>query len=68
MTISANGPQTTSAVQKKDYGEVSDAVATTAATNSSPYGFTEAQANAIIALVNDLRQLTVNAGLCHESA
>lgn len=31
------------------------AVATTGATNSTPFGFSEAQANAIIALVNDLK-------------
>lgn len=34
---------------------VGSAVATTGATNSSPYGYAEAQANAIVANVNALR-------------
>jgi hypothetical protein len=39
------------------------AVATTGATNSGPYGYTEAQANAIIALVNEIRAALVEKGL-----
>lgn len=44
------------------------AVATTAATNSSPYGFSEAQANAIVALVNECRATLVAFGLHKGSA
>lgn len=39
------------------------AVATTAAVSTGHYGFTAAQANAIIALVNGLRALNVTTGL-----
>lgn len=63
MTIAATSVQSTDDVKKKNYGAASAAVATTAATNTTPYGYTQAQANAIIALVNDLRQVLVNAGL-----
>ncbi len=43
-------------------GAAQAAVATTGATNSTPYGYTEAQANAIIALVNELRAALVALG------
>ena len=43
-------------------GAAQAAVATTGATASSPYGYTEAQANAIIALVNELRAAMVAIG------
>jgi hypothetical protein len=39
------------------------AVATTAATSTSPFGFTEAQANAIIAGINALDTALTNLGL-----
>lgn len=45
------------------------AVATTGATNSSPYGFTTAaQADAIVTLVNAMRLVLVNKGLMKGSA
>lgn len=44
------------------------AVATTAPTNSSPYGFSQAQATAIIALINELRATLVANGLIKGSA
>ena len=40
-----------------------DAVAGTAATNSSPYGFAEAQANQLVSLVNEMRAVLVEKGL-----
>lgn len=39
------------------------AVVTTTPTNSTPYGFTLAQATAIIALVNELRAAMVEKGM-----
>lgn len=39
------------------------AVATTPATSSSPFGFAEAQANAIVTAVNSIRTALVNYGL-----
>lgn len=44
------------------------AVDTTPATDSSPYGFTENQANAIVALLNEIRTVLVNVGLMKGSA
>ena len=44
-------------------GAAQAAVGTTGATNSSPFGYTEAQANAIIALVNELRAALVAVGI-----
>jgi len=44
------------------------AVATTAPTNSSPYGYSQAQATAIITLVNELRAALVAAGIIKGSA
>lgn len=45
------------------------AVATTGATNATPYGFTTAaQANAIVTLVNEMRTALVNLGLIKGSA
>lgn len=45
-------------------GAAQEAVVTTAATNSTPYGFTTAaQANSIVALVNELRAALVEKGL-----
>jgi hypothetical protein len=44
------------------------AVATTAATDVSPFGYTEAQANAIVALVNEMRSVLVNLGLMKGAA
>ena len=50
-------------------GSAQAAVATTGATNSSPYGFTTAaQANAIVTLVNELRATLVEVGLIKGSA
>jgi hypothetical protein len=39
------------------------AVATTAPTNSSPYGYSQAQATAIITLLNEMRATLVGLGL-----
>jgi hypothetical protein len=44
------------------------AVATTGATSSTPFGYTEAQANAIVALVNEMRSTLVNLGLMKGAA
>lgn len=44
-------------------GAAQAAVATTGATDSTPFGYTEEQANAIIALVNELRAALVEKGL-----
>lgn len=49
-------------------GSAQAAVATTAATNSSPYGFSQAQADAIVALVNEMRAALVALGLIKGSA
>jgi hypothetical protein len=49
-------------------GAAQAAVATTAATNSSPYGYSQAQADAIVALVNELRAAMVAAGLIKGAA
>lgn len=45
------------------------AVVTTTATNSSPYGYaTQAQANAIVTLVNEIRAALVAVGIIKGSA
>lgn len=44
------------------------AVVTTGATDSTPFGYTEAQANAIVALVNEMRSTLVNLGLMKGAA
>jgi hypothetical protein len=49
-------------------GAAQAAVAGTAATNSSPYGYSQAQADAIVTLVNALRTALVNAGIIKGSA
>lgn len=50
-------------------GSAQAAVATTAPTNSSPYGYTtSAQADAIVALVNELRATLVALGLMKGAA
>lgn len=49
-------------------GAAQAAVATTAATNSSPYGYSQAQADAIIALLNEIRATLVAKGLMKGSA
>jgi hypothetical protein len=49
-------------------GAAQAAVATTASTNSSPYGYAQAQADAIVALVNELRAAMVEKGLIKGSA
>ena len=49
-------------------GAAGAAVAATAATSSTPFGFSEAQANAIVALVNELRATVVALGLHKGSA
>lgn len=43
-------------------GSAQAAVVTTAATSTSPYGFTSSQANAIVTLVNELRAALVALG------
>lgn len=49
-------------------GAAQAAVVTTTPTNSSPYGFTLAQATALIALVNELRAALVEKGVIKGSA
>lgn len=49
-------------------GAAQAAVATTAATSTSPFGFAEAQANAIVTLVNELRAALVAAGIIKGAA
>ncbi len=50
-------------------GAAQVAVATTGATNTTPYGFTTAaQANALVALANELRAAMVEKGLIKGSA
>lgn len=50
-------------------GAAQAAVGTTAATSSSPYGFTtQAQANAIVTLVNELRAALVEKGIIKGAA
>jgi len=44
------------------------AVITTAATSSTPFGYSEAQANAIVALVNELRASLVAVGIIKGAA
>jgi hypothetical protein len=44
------------------------AVATTGATDVTPFGYTEAQANAIVTLVNEMRSVLVNLGLMKGAA
>jgi hypothetical protein len=49
-------------------GAAQAAVATTAATSSTPFGYSEAQANAIVALLNEIRATLVAKGLMKGSA
>lgn len=49
-------------------GAAQAAVAATAATNSSPYGFAQAQADAIVTLLNEIRATLVAKGLMKGSA
>jgi hypothetical protein len=76
---SADGVQiTTTAAEKLGFhgaipvaqraGAAQAAVPTTAATNASPYGYSEAQANAIVALVNELRAALVEKGIIKGAA
>jgi len=44
-------------------GSAQAAVATTAPTNTSPYGFSQAQAAQILALLNEIRATLVGLGL-----
>ena len=44
-------------------GSAQAAVATTAPTNTSPYGYSQAQAAAIITLLNEIRTTLVGLGL-----
>jgi hypothetical protein len=44
-------------------GSAQAAVATTAPTNTSPYGYSQAQAAAIIILLNEIRTTLVGLGL-----
>jgi len=44
-------------------GAAQAAVATTAATSTTPFGYSEAQANAIIALLNEIRAALVEKGI-----
>lgn len=44
------------------------AVPGTAATNSTPYGYSEAQANAIVTLLNEIRAALVEKGIIKGSA
>lgn len=49
-------------------GAAQAAVVTTASTNVTPFGYTQAQADAIVALVNELRAAIVEKGLIKGSA
>lgn len=49
-------------------GAAQAAVVTTAATNSTPYGYSQAQADAIVALLNEIRATLVAKGLMKGSA
>lgn len=49
-------------------GAAQAAVADTGATNITPYGYTEAQANAIVSLVNELRAALVEKGIIKGAA
>lgn len=49
-------------------GAAQAAVDATAATNSSPYGFAEAQANGIVTLLNEIRAALVEKGIIKGSA
>jgi len=49
-------------------GSAQGAVPTTAATSTTPFGYSEAQANAIVALVNELRAWAVAMGAIKGSA
>ena len=49
-------------------GAAQAAVVTTGATDSTPFGYTEAQANTIVALVNEMRSTLVNLGLMKGAA
>lgn len=50
-------------------GAAQAAVATTTATNTTPYGYsTQAQANAIVTLLNEIRSVLVAKGLMKGSA
>jgi UDP-N-acetyl-D-mannosaminuronic acid transferase (WecB/TagA/CpsF family) len=49
-------------------GAAQVAVATTAATSTTPHGFAEAQANALVALVNELRAALVAVGIIKGAA
>jgi hypothetical protein len=44
-------------------GAAQAAVVNTAATNATPYGYTQAQANAIVTLLNEIRAVLVEKGL-----
>jgi hypothetical protein len=44
-------------------GAAQAAIPTTAPTNSSPYGYTQAQAQAIVTLLNEMRATLVGLGL-----
>ena len=49
-------------------GAAQAAVANTAPTNSTPYGFSQAQATAILTLLNEIRAVLVEKGLMKGSA
>lgn len=49
-------------------GAAQVAVATTAATSTTPFGYAEAQANAIVALLNEIRAALVAKGIIKGAA
>ena len=49
-------------------GAAQAAVVTTAATSSTPFGYSEAQANAIVALLNEIRAALVEKGIIKGAA
>jgi UDP-N-acetyl-D-mannosaminuronic acid transferase (WecB/TagA/CpsF family) len=49
-------------------GAAQAAVTTTAATSTTPFGYSEAQANAIVALVNEMRAALVALGIIKGAA
>lgn len=53
--------------QPSNQATLISAVATTAATNSSPYGYAQAQADAIVANLNAIRLALIAAGIMKSS-
>lgn len=61
-TIAAANPPTPHVI-KGSLGTLTAAPATTSSTSSTPFGYSQAQADAILALVIEMRAVLVSAGL-----